>query len=217
VPTRRLMCSVRRLRPCTLAKFAAAIALAATAVLCVRSYWIVNVADLYVWSSRQGAYFSAGIWTDRGLISAFHSNEGNPTGPNGIFKNGRPAVGFALRSRPVWENDRSLRPWFNFEPIERGDGVVGDWRLEIPFWAIAAALAVVFVPGGFKSWLRRARRRRGLCPACGYNLFASPGRCPECGANQNNRDDQNNRDASNPVRHACCSLADVWKMFGIIR
>ena len=35
---------------------------------------------------------------------------------------------------------------------------------------------------GTVAWVRARRRRRfGLCPYCGYDLRASPERCPECG------------------------------------
>ena len=51
--------------------------------------------------------------------------------------------------------------------------------------AALLALALSALPAVLLLWRRqvpRRRRARGLCPACGYDLRASPGPCPECGA-----------------------------------
>jgi hypothetical protein len=67
-------------------------------------------------------------------------------------------------------------------PGERG-GPPGTVRgLVVPHW-LAAMLALV-LPVTWAVRTARARRQRsaGLCRTCGYDLRASPGRCPECGA-----------------------------------
>jgi hypothetical protein len=55
------------------------------------------------------------------------------------------------------------------------------WTVVVPHWFGAALMAVLpFVC----LWRWRAEQRNaiaGLCPTCGYDLRATPARCPECG------------------------------------
>jgi hypothetical protein len=81
-------------------------------------------------------------------------------------------------------NSKVLRLLGMFGQIERAPGRFFI-RLILPYWLLAAFCAMGPVVWGIRSRRRSVAERRkaeGLCKTCGYDLRATPDRCPECGA-----------------------------------
>jgi hypothetical protein len=100
-----------------------------------------------------------------------------------LFRNG----GMALCRQVGRDWSIELRK-FDFLGIHFGGGRGKDrllWNLVIPLWMVALGAAALPAYRGMLWRRERAERRRersGCCPNCGYDLRASPERCPECGA-----------------------------------
>ena len=62
-------------------------------------------------------------------------------------------------------------------------GMSGAWYVagSAPMWMVVPMIALLLVPISFRVSRKSNRRRLGLCESCGYDLRATPLRCPECG------------------------------------
>jgi hypothetical protein len=91
------------------------------------------------------------------------------------LSDGRAFVSWKLAAerRPAWAGQIN-RLGFRYTRWSNGPGEVGA-----PLWL--PLLVLLSLIAGAVDDARRRRSRRGRCAKCGYDLRASPQRCPECG------------------------------------
>ena len=130
-------------------------------MLWVRTYWRVDFC------------FVPGV--------AFNSEPGRIC----IYRDDEAEVSWSIEHYPtkVWTDTWSTRT--------RGFSLLGFrwysmtlhhfWDIDIPCWAIVTALLAPPVLW-IRSWRVRFHQSPNGCHRCGYDLRATPERCPECGA-----------------------------------
>jgi hypothetical protein len=67
--------------------------------------------------------------------------------------------------------------------VHHNDGVwaYGAYHVVVPYWLIFACILLLPALRCRTALRRRSRAKRGHCVRCGYDLRATPQRCPECG------------------------------------
>jgi hypothetical protein len=71
--------------------------------------------------------------------------------------------------------------WGGYARRDPNLSVDGGWVV-IPLWVVAVAFAALPAARLMRGTLAARSARAGSCRVCGYDLRATPGRCPECGA-----------------------------------
>jgi hypothetical protein len=163
-------------------KVASALSLAlfaATVVLWARSYWAWDVVQ----------------WTFAGHPGELYASQGRVTYhrqdlASFLVRPDRPRWHWHHEASPPQSNDGpafGIPPevgwwWrgFGWTSLSTAGGLAVHRFAYAPHWALAALFLAL--PLAWLASRRRRRSRHEMCAACGYDLRATPDRCPECGA-----------------------------------
>jgi hypothetical protein len=167
----------------TLAAVTSSVLCAAACALWVRSY---AVQDTLIWQRIDGARWASSVSGHLLLSADLADWSHQPADFYGVKYRSAPPdrAGSELwiyvlnvGPRDTWVH----RQWGGFAWTQWQGRGPSKTLLVVPLWSLAAAAAVLPLWRLALHFRSRRRRRRGICPACGYDLRATPDRCPECG------------------------------------
>ncbi len=150
----------------------------ATLVLAIRSYW---VADAIAWRNSNIATSCGDL-----LFSSDTRDDPRPITSGVVYQSSSP---HSYKYKSLWGVQPALAPIGFAYTIITGNGFRA-FMMMVPLWfiaLIAAILPALWIRLYRGKWRRERRRDAGLCPHCGYDLRATPDRCPECGTALANR------------------------------
>jgi hypothetical protein len=187
-------------RLATLAAVASLLLCVATLALWVRSYWVADSVDWYrVWwgetpnQSPWTTYRYAYVTSARGGLSVKCAVEEFDHYPHELMPGG--GLRHEVSEKPKYPAIDPADPWVTMPVLlslggfqlcyERTDDLPRyrqhSFRFTLPMWFLFCA-TMLPAPWMAARRKRQRRRERGQCSGCGYDLRATPGRCPECGA-----------------------------------
>lgn len=178
----------------------------ATVVMWIRSYWRSDLSNWTRDSEGNGHYVLLRYSESSlrgGAAFYFQYTDANGTDSTKMLQDyfDWHPHGFELSSDPVAKVDAGNKnPWrtsYLFKPtspttlgfqfgsrrgLYDGSNQYSTAILAMPYWFPGCTFAILPI-----GWLlirikRRRRRLAGICISCGYDLRATPNRCPECGS-----------------------------------
>ena len=164
-------------------------ALRGVATGCVLTLAILLLAMIGVgWAQSYRAQHLISAWFDNDSVYSLRSAEGvlvvivsrDWSAPYGTRPDPRLWASTHGRGQAIPDTTFWNRRGFFFSNTANG------FSIAFPYWLAAAVASVAPVSILWRAARRRYLPRRGLCPHCGYDLRATPGRCPECGTASTN-------------------------------